>query len=164
MSGFAGSLGILSRRFYGVRGSVLSRYLDGWNLRDCAQRWNGSSLIGRSLWGVQKWMFDQDRRKDPVFEMSSSGVAVELVPNGVVGWLSELGNKLREKILDSIVLNTPKRRVTRSRKRKRALGSYLKPTQGVRQCELCQEYKMPHKYCSPKDPCRRKWIRENVIQ
>jgi len=88
--------------------------------------------------------------------VGGAGATAELALGGPVvpsaGWTWSPWKSL----LDWWSLVTPKRRTSHRRKRVRNIAKALKPFVSFSECELCGEYKRPHQYCDPRDPCRRK--------
>lgn len=56
---------------------------------------------------------------------------------------------------DSLLLAVPKKRTTHGKKRMRMSGKYLRPHTNMVQCQICDQWKRPHMYCTPKCPGRR---------
>lgn len=64
-------------------------------------------------------------------------------------------------LIDTLLMAVPKKRTTYSKKRKRMMNKYLRPTKMMIQCEICDRWKRPHLYCSKKCPGRKEMAMYN---
>eukprot|EP00183_Erythrolobus_madagascarensis_P006576 CAMPEP_0185844460 /NCGR_PEP_ID=MMETSP1354-20130828/619_1 /TAXON_ID=708628 /ORGANISM="Erythrolobus madagascarensis, Strain CCMP3276" /LENGTH=143 /DNA_ID=CAMNT_0028544127 /DNA_START=9 /DNA_END=440 /DNA_ORIENTATION=+ len=91
------------------------------------------------------------------------GGSTDLSLTHAIGGADSAWSRL-QRLLEWWVLATPKRRVSHRRKRIRNSAKALKPFIAFSECTLCGSYKLPGRYCDPRDPCRRKADRINAIR
>lgn len=163
-----------------MKGSISVRLATCWRPRAVDHQGTGSSDSGnmaalgatvRSTWmqrvqrSVSAWWCTPSSRGMTTGSLTicSSGVATHgVLQQGAVtatGWAEwKLWRPVVERLddfMDGLLLAAPKKRTTHSKKLKRMTHKYLKRTTSMMRCEMCDGWKRPHMYCTPKCPGRR---------
>lgn len=92
----------------------------------------------------------------PISSTSTSTSTSPVPETSWVEWVIGRETSLRmNDIWDSLLMAVPKKRTTRTIKRKKLAAKFLRRSEMMIECEICREWKRPHFYCRPKCPGRR---------